>query len=128
MGGGGVARRRASVKVEFSVKVANEAAANAGVTKLNTFLTTGTQFKDALKAKGGALANVTGTKVTKAPVAKKTTQLSAVWRRPLPCHSSAWWLWHSHFFVSSQKRSGTRTGCGTTSSAWGTATHPIKCL
>merc|ERR1712080_417758 len=72
MGGGGVARRRASVKVEFSVKVANEAAANAGVTKLNTFLTTGTQFKDALKAKGGALANVTGTKVTKAPVAKKT--------------------------------------------------------
>jgi len=73
-----VTRRRASVKVDFSVKVKTAAAAKAGATKLNTFLTTGTKFKDALVAKGGALAKVTGTKVTKAPKAVTTSTVSGV--------------------------------------------------
>lgn len=66
------AGRRASVKVDFKVKVATAAKQTAGVTKLTTFLG-GTGFKAALIAKGGALASVTGTAVTKAPAAKTET-------------------------------------------------------
>merc|ERR1711988_1758220 len=70
--------RRAGIKVDFKVQVKDKAAATAGATKLNTFLTTGTQFKDALVAKGGNLAKVTGTEVTIAPKATTESTVSGV--------------------------------------------------
>merc|ERR1719163_1897374 len=73
------ATRRAGVKVSFKVKVATAAAASSGATTLNTFLndTTGANgFLKKLKAKGGALANVSGVTVTKAPAAKTSVTVT----------------------------------------------------
>jgi len=75
------ATRRAGVKVSFKVKVATAAAASSGATTLNTFLkdTTGANgFLKKLQAKGGALANVSGVTVTKAPAAKTSVTVSGV--------------------------------------------------
>jgi len=75
------ATRRSGVKVSFKVKVATAAAASSGATTLNTFLsdTTGANgFLTKLKAQGGALANVSGVVVTKAPKAKTSVTVSGV--------------------------------------------------
>lgn len=73
------AGRRAAIKVDFKVQVATTASQTAGVTKLTTFLNNSAGFKAALVAKGGALASVTGTEVTKVPAAKtETTTVSGV--------------------------------------------------
>jgi hypothetical protein len=66
------AGRRAGVNVDFKVQVASASAQTAGVSKLSTFCG-GAGFKSALVAKGGSLASVTGTAVTKAPAAKTET-------------------------------------------------------
>jgi len=60
--------RRAGVKVAFKVKVYSAAKATSGASTLGTFVANAAGFKAALVAKGGALANVTGTAVVSAPV------------------------------------------------------------
>jgi len=66
--------RRAGVSVKFKVNTVSAAKATAGATTLNTYLATPATFVNALKAKGGNLASVTGVTVVSAPAAGSSTK------------------------------------------------------
>merc|ERR1711904_519051 len=66
--------RRAGVSVKFKVNTVSAAKATAGATTLNTYLSTPATFVNALKAKGGNLASVTGITVVSAPAAGSSTK------------------------------------------------------
>merc|ERR1711904_307954 len=66
--------RRAGVSVKFKVNTVSAAKATAGATTLNTYLSTPATFVNALKAKGGNLASVTGVTVVSAPAAGSSTK------------------------------------------------------
>merc|ERR1711904_184588 len=73
-----VTRRAKGIKVDFKVAVKDAETAKSQAATLTTFMKDAAGFKKALVAKGGALAKVTGTKVTKEPKATTTSTVSGV--------------------------------------------------